>query len=202
MKDRRHYSLPDLPYGYGDLAPVISEEQLRIHHTKHHKAYVEGANMLLDSLDKARESNTDVDYGAIAKQLSFNTGGHRLHSLFWMNLMKPKAGNVPGGKISDVLIEEFGSFERFRKEFSQTALKTEGSGWAVLSFCPEVMRPIILQVEKHNVNVTPRRPVIMALDVWEHAYYLDYRNDRSKYIENAWSILNWDEVNKRLEELL
>jgi Fe-Mn family superoxide dismutase len=202
LSARKPYVLPDLPYGYTDLAPFISEEQLRIHHTKHHRAYVDNANALLDSLDKARNDNADADFGTIAKQISFNTGGHRLHSLFWKNLAKPKTGNMPDGKIAKVLTDEFGSFERFKKEFSQVALKAEGSGWAVLSFCPEVRRPILMQVEKHNVNITPKRPVIMVLDVWEHAYYLDYKNDRAKFIEGFWNIVNWAEVNKRLEELL
>jgi Fe-Mn family superoxide dismutase len=202
LSARKPYVLPDLPYGYTDLAPFISEEQLRIHHTKHHRAYVDNANALLDSLDKARNDNADADFGTIAKQISFNTGGHRLHSLFWKNLAKPKTDNMPDGKIAKVLTDEFGSFERFKKEFSQVALKAEGSGWAVLSFCPEVRRPILMQVEKHNVNITPKRPVIMVLDVWEHAYYLDYKNDRAKFIEGFWNIVNWAEVNKRLEELL
>ena len=202
LSARKQYVLPELPYGYGDLAPVISEEQLRIHHDKHHKAYVDGANALLNALDKARNDNIDADFGTMAKQLSFNTGGHRLHSLFWKNLMKPKTGNMPEGKIKEALMNEFGSFERFKKEFTQTAAKVEGSGWAVLSYCPEVMRPIIIQIEKHNVNVTPKRPIIMVLDVWEHAYYLDYRNDRGKFIEGFWNIVNWNEVNNRLGELM
>jgi Fe-Mn family superoxide dismutase len=196
------YTLPQLPYEYNALAPYISEEQLRIHHDKHHAAYVLGANSLLESLDKARKEGSEIDAGTIAKQLSFSSAGHRLHSMFWMNLAKPKQGNKPSGKISEAIDAEFGSFDRFRKEFTQVAVKTEGSGWAILTYSPETDRPIIMQVEKHNVNVNPKRPIIMVLDVWEHAYYLDYRNDRAKYVENFWNIVNWDEVNKRLEELL
>ncbi len=198
------YVLPELPYAYDALKPYISEEQLRIHHDKHHAAYVAAANALLESLEKARQGNTDLDYGTVAKQLSFNTGGHRLHSLYWKNLTPvDNTGKAPkpSGEIGNAIDREFGSFDRFKKEFSQTAAKTEGSGWAVLSFCREVERPIIMQVEKHNMNVTPRRPVILVLDVWEHAYYLDYKNDRAKYVENFWNIVNWDEVGRRLADL-
>ena len=198
----KYYVLPELPYAYNALAPIMSEEQLRLHHDKHHAAYVNGANALLESLDKARKDNSDLDYGTAAKQLAFNTAGHALHSLFWKNLRSPKEANKPEGKIDSVLNEEYGSFARFKKEFSQVALKTEGSGWAVLSYCLMTGRPIIMQVEKHHVNVNPRRPVLLVLDVWEHAYYVDYKNDRAKYIENFWSVTDWDAVNKRLEELL
>ena len=198
----KFYVLPELPYEYNALAPVMSEEQLRIHHDKHHAAYVNGANALLESLDKARKEGAEIDASTVAKQMSFNTGGHNLHSLFWKNLARPKDANKPAGKIASAIDSEFGTFERFKKEFSQVAVKTEGSGWAVLSYCLMTGRPIIMQIEKHNVNVSPRRPIILVLDVWEHAYYLDYKNDRAKYAENFWSIVNWDEVNKRLEELL
>jgi Fe-Mn family superoxide dismutase len=198
----KFYVLPELPYAYNALAPVMSEEQLKIHHDKHHAAYVNGANALLESLDKARKENADQDYGTLAKQLTFNSAGHRLHAMFWKNLSAPKAGNKPSGKIAESIDDEFGSFDRFKKEFGQVAMKTEGSGWAVLTYCLDTKRPIIMQIEKHHVNVNPKRPVLMVLDVWEHAYYLDYKNDRAKYVENFWSIVNWDEVNKRLQELL
>lgn len=198
----KKYSLMDLPYGYGDLAPNMSEEQLRIHHTKHHKAYVDNSNILLESLEKARASGSVLDYGAVAKNLSFNSGGMLLHNFFWKNLSKPQKDNKPHGKTADIINAEFGSFDRFKKEFTQVALKTEGSGWAALTFCMTLKRPLIMQIEKHNVNVVPRRPLLLVLDVWEHAYYLDYKNDRAKYIENFWGIVNWSEVERRLEELL
>jgi len=198
----KFYTLPELPYAYNALAPYMSEEQLRLHHGKHHAAYVNAANGLLESLDKARKDGSDLDYGAIAKQLSFNTGGHILHSLFWKNLTKSKEGNKPTGTIAKEINQEFGSFDRFKKEFTQVAVKAEGSGWAVLTWCPETSRPVIVQLEKHGVNAVPKRPVLMVLDVWEHAYYLDYRNDRAKYVENFWNVVDWDEVEKRLKELM
>ncbi|MGQ9506755.1 MAG: superoxide dismutase [Candidatus Bathycorpusculaceae bacterium] len=203
MEKTKFYVLPPLPYEYKDLAPYMSEEQLKIHHSKHHQAYVNGANAILQRLDKARKENAEIDIKSTLKELSFNIGGHLLHSLFWGNLAPPsKGGGKPGGKLSDVLDGEFGSFERFKKEFSQAAVSVEGSGWAALTFCKQTGRPIIMQIEKHNANVYPMFRILMVLDVFEHAYYIDYKNDRAKFVEAFWNIVNWEEVNKRLEETL
>jgi Fe-Mn family superoxide dismutase len=203
MEKGKFYSLPELPYGYKDLEPNISEEQLRIHHDKHHQAYVTGANAILERLDKARKEGTELDMKSTLKALSFNVGGHQLHSLFWYNLAPAgKGGGTPGGALGDAIEREFGSFDRFKKEFSQTAVSVEGSGWAALSFCKKTKRPIIMQIEKHNTNVYPMFKILMVLDVWEHAYYLDYRNDRAKFIDAFWSIVNWDEVNRKFEKVL
>jgi len=197
------YTLPKLNYGYGDLAPQMSEAQLTIHYQKHHQAYVNGANAILEKLEKARKENTDLDMRATLKELSFNIGGHLLHSRFWGNLAPAgKGGGAPGGKTGDEINKEFGSFERFKKEFTQTANSVEGSGWAALTYCMQTRRPIIMQVEKHNVNVYPMFRVLMVLDVFEHAYYLDYKNERAKFTEAFWNIVNWDEVNKRLDSLV
>ena len=201
--EKKFYILPKLPYNYNDLEPSISEQQLMIHHDKHHQAYVNGANGILEKLDKARKENTDLDFKSTLKTLSFNIGGHVLHSLFWPNLApSDKGGGEPGGILADYIEKEFGSFERFKNEFTQTAINVEGSGWAALSFCRQTKRPIIMQIEKHNVNVYPMFRILMILDVWEHAYYLDYKNERAKFVDVFWKIVNWDEVNKRLEEIL
>jgi len=196
------YVLPKLPYEYNQLVPHISEEQLKIHHQRHHQAYVNGANAILQRLDKARKEGADLDVKSTLKELSFNIGGHLLHSLFWENLAPTgRGGGKLGGGLADALEKEFGSFERFRKEFTQASASVEGSGWAALTFCRQTNRPIIMQVEKHNTNVYPMFRILMVLDVFEHAYYLDYKNDRAKFIEAFWNIVNWDEVNKRLQAL-
>jgi len=201
--EKRFYVLPKLPYGYKDLEPHISEEQLKIHYEKHHQGYVDGANSILQRLDKAREEGTELDVKSTFKALSFNVGGHVLHSLFWPNLAPAsKGGGKPGGVLGDAIEKEFGSFERFKKEFSEAAVSVEGSGWAALSFCRQTDRPIIMQIEKHNTNVYPMFRILMVLDVWEHAYYIDYRNQRAKFVDAFWSIVNWEEVNKWLEESL
>jgi Fe-Mn family superoxide dismutase len=204
MDTAKMYDLPKLGYDYDALAPVISEDLLRLHLDKHHAVYVKGANTILEKMDKARAENSDFDTKATFKELSFHIGGHLLHSLFWENLAPPGkgGGDKPSGKIAKVIEEEFGSFERFKKVFSQTATSTEGSGWAALTFCKKTGRPIVMQVEKHNTNVYPMFRILMVLDVWEHAYYLDYQNDRGKFVEAFWTIVNWTEVNKRLEDLL
>jgi len=199
MEKVRTFTLPKLPYDYNALAPYMSEEQLKLHHDKHHQTYVNGANSAFEKLDKARQENIDIDTKAVLKDLSFNIGGHLLHSIFWENLAPSgKGGGVPGGAIADIINEEFGSFERFKKEFSAAAASTEGSGWAALAIHPCVGRSLIMQIEKHNVNVFPTFNVLMVMDVWEHAYYVDYQNQRPKYIEAFWNIVNWDQVNKNL----
>ncbi len=199
MDKVRTFTLPKLPYDYNALAPHMSEEQLKLHHDKHHQAYVNGANAAFEKLDKARQENTDIDAKAVMKDLSFNVGGHLLHSIFWENLAPAgKGGGTPGGAIADVINKEFGSFERFKKEFSAAASTTEGSGWAALVMHPCIGRPLIMQIEKHNVNVYPTFNVLMVMDVWEHAYYVDYQNQRPKYIEAFWNIVNWDQINKNL----
>jgi Fe-Mn family superoxide dismutase len=204
MDANKFYSLPKLPYDYKALAPDISEEQLTLHHTKHHNAYVAGANALLQKFDAARKESADPDMKAALRELSFHVGGFRLHNLFFGNLAPAGngGGGAPKGELAKALDAEFGKFERFKKEFTQTATSVEGSGWAALSYCRTTGRPIIMQIEKHNVNVIPGFVILMVLDVWEHAYYLDYKNDRAKFVEAFWNIVNWDEVNKRLAGFL
>jgi len=203
MEEAKFYVLPKLPYEYKDLVPYMSAEQLRIHHSKHHQAYVNGANAILQKLDKARKEGADIDVKSTFKELSFNIGGHLLHSLFWGNLAPTgKGGGKPSGALNDALTKDFGSFERFKKEFTQAAVSVEGSGWAALTLCRQTHRPIIMQIEKHNTNVYPMFRILMVLDVFEHAYYIDYKNERAKFVDAFWNIVNWKEVNKRLEESL
>jgi len=200
MEKIKTFTLPKLPYDYNALAPYISEEQLKFHHDKHHQAYVNGANAIFKKIDDANEAKTLLDVKAISKELSFNIGGHLLHTAFWDN-MAPAGkggGGEPGGAIADLINKEFGSFDMFKKVFSAAATSTEGSGWAALAVHPCIARPLIMQIEKHNVNVFPDFQIIMVLDVWEHAYYIDYKNDRAKFVENFWNIVNWDKVNKNL----
>jgi len=202
MEASKPYALPELPYDYAALKPYISEEQLKVHYEKHHQAYVNGANAILQRLDKARKEGADIDVKSTLKELSWNIGGHLLHSLFWGNLAPVgKGGGKPSGALVEAIDREFGSFERFKKEFTQAAVSVEGSGWAALTFCRQTNRPIIMQVEKHNTNVIPAFRILMVLDVFEHAYYIDYKNDRAKFVEAFWNIVNWDEVNRRFEHV-
>jgi Fe-Mn family superoxide dismutase len=199
MEKIKSFTLPKLPYDYTALAPYISEQQLKLHHDKHHQAYVNGANAIFEKLDKARSESADLDNKAMLKELSFNVGGHILHTTFWENMAPAgKGGGKPGGAVADMIDMGFGSFERFKKEFTAAATSTEGSGWAALTVHPCIGRPLIMQIEKHNVNVYPTFNILMVLDVWEHAYYLDYKNERPKFVEAFWNLVNWDKVNKNL----
>jgi Fe-Mn family superoxide dismutase len=203
MEENKLYTLPDLPYAYNALAPHISEEQLKIHHDKHHMAYVKGANAIFEKLDKARTEGTDLDIKATLKELSFQIGGHLLHSLFWENMAPAgKGGSAPQGLLAKEIEKEFGSFERLKKEFTSAAASVEGSGWAALTYCLKTKRPIIMQIEKHNTNVYPMFGILMVIDVFEHAYYIDYKNDRAKFIDAFWNIVNWEKIDKRFEELI
>ena len=200
METAKPFSLPKLPYDYTALDPYMSETQLKLHHDKHHQAYVNGANAIFDKLDKVRKENAEIDIKSTLRELSFHIGGHLLHSIFWENMAPAgKGGGKPGGTIADALQKEFGSFERFKKEFSQAATSVEGSGWAALAKHPCIDRPLIMQIEKHNVNVYPSFHFLVVLDVWEHAYYVDYKNDRAKFVENFWNVVNWDYANKILK---
>jgi Fe-Mn family superoxide dismutase len=199
MEKIKSFTLPKLPYDYNALAPYISEQQLKLHHDKHHQAYVNSANAAFEKLDKARGENTDVDMKATLKELSFNVGGHILHSIFWENMAPTgKGGGKPGGAVADMINMGFGTFERFKKEFTTAATSTEGSGWTAIAVHPCIGRPLIMQIEKHNVNVYPSFKILMVLDVWEHAYYIDYKNERPKFIEAFWNVVNWDYVDKTL----
>ena len=200
MLNEKLYVLPKLPYDYKDLAPYISEEQLRIHHEKHHQGYVNGANAIFEKLDKARKEGAEIDIKSTLKELSFQVGGHILHSLFWNNMAPPGKGGKPGKALQTAIEKEFGNLEQFKKEFSSAASSVEGSGWAALALDNKTKRLLVMQVEKHNVNVYPGLQILMVLDVWEHAYYLDYKNLRAKFVEAFWNIVNWPEISKRFDE--
>ncbi len=193
------YSLPKLRYGYAELAPYVSELQLTIHHQKHHQAYVSGANSIFERMEKARKEGADYDAKSTLKELSFNVGGHVLHSLFWDNMAPSgQGGGSPGGRLGDAIDKEFGGIERFKKEFAKAAATVEGSGWAALAVEKASGKLLIMQIEKHNTNLYPNSSILLVLDVFEHAYYIDYKNDRAKFIDAVWSIVNWDEAARRL----
>jgi len=193
------YILPELPYEYNALEPYISEEILKLHHDKHHNAYVKGANAALEKLEKARKGEIEVDIKATLKELSFHIGGHVLHTIFWSS-MTPEKGE-PSGVLAEKISEEFGSVERFKDEFSKAANSVEGSGWAALMYCPLTERLIIQQIEKHNVNFAPGLQILACLDVWEHAYYPQYKNGRASFVKNWWNVVNWDFIEERLKRL-
>lgn len=189
------HTLPPLPYNYNALEPVISERIMKLHHDIHHQSYVDGLNKAELALQKARKNN---DYDLIKhweRELAFNGAGHYLHTLFW-RIMSPNGGK-PDRELLTEIQNSFGSFDQFKLQFTNAANKVEGSGWAILVWSPVSRRLEILQAEKHqNLSQWDIVP-LLAIDVWEHAYYLQYENKRKNYIENWWKIVNWNEVNKR-----
>jgi Fe-Mn family superoxide dismutase len=189
------YELPPLPYSYNALEPYISAHIMELHHARHHKGYVDGANAALEKLLKAREG-AEVDVKAVLKDYSFNLGGHLLHTVFWQN-MKPNGGGEPGGELLDEINKVFGSFTVFKKLYTQAAVSVEGSGWAMLVYDELRDSLSIIQVEKHNLNVVPGFIPLLVIDVWEHAYYLQYQNQRAKYVDAWWNVVNWSDVEKR-----
>lgn len=193
------HQLPPLSYPYDALEPYIDETTMRIHHDKHHQAYVDGLNNAELALVKARdEGNYDlIKYWE--GELAFNGAGHDLHTLFW-EIMNPEGGGKPEGELAEQIIQDYGSFEQFKAHFSAAAEKVEGGGWAILVWSPRSGRTQILQAEKHqNLSQWDNIP-LLPLDVWEHAYYLTYQNNRRKYIDNWWKVVYWPTVAARYKQ--
>ncbi|UOQ58502.1 superoxide dismutase [Leucobacter allii] len=192
------YSLPELPYDYAALEPHISGKIMQLHHDKHHQAYVTGANTALEQLAEARDSGNLAAVNKLEKDLAFNLGGHVNHTIFWNNL-SPEGGGRPEGELAAAIDEFFGDFEKFQAHFTATALGVQGSGWAVLAWDALGQRPNIVQLFDQQGNLPAGTIPLLQLDVWEHAYYLDYLNVRADYVKAFWNIANWQDVAKRFE---
>lgn len=192
------YTLPDLPYDYAALEPAISGRIMELHHSKHHQAYVTGANTALAQLAEARETGNLANVNKLEKDLAFNLGGHVNHSVFWTNL-SPEGGDKPTGELAAAIDDHFGSFDGFQAHFTATALGVQGSGWAVLAWDSIGQRLIIVQFFDQQANFPVGIVPLLMLDVWEHAYYLDYLNVRADYVKAFWELVNWPDVQRRFE---
>jgi Fe-Mn family superoxide dismutase len=192
------YTLPDLPYDYGALEPHISGEIMELHHSKHHAAYVKGANAALEQLATARDCEALGAVNMLEKNLAFNLGGHVNHSVFWPN-MSPDGGDKPDGELATAIEEHFWSFDGFRRHFTATALGVQGSGWSVLAWEPLGQRLVLEQVYDHQGNVSPGMVPLLLLDMWEHAFYLQYRTAKPDYVEAWWNVVNWADVTRRFD---
>ena len=191
------YELPDLPYAYDALEPHISAEIMELHHDKHHANYVKGANAALEALEAERNGEANADkIRALTKNLAFNLGGHTNHSIFWKN-MAPNAGGNPTGAIAEAIDRDFGSFEGFKKQFSAVANGLQGSGWAVAGYDHIAGRLIIQQMTDQQGNISVDFTPVLMLDMWEHAFYLQYKNVKADYVEAWWNVVNWNDVNER-----
>jgi superoxide dismutase, Fe-Mn family len=194
-----HYVLPDLPYDYSALEPHISARIMELHHDKHHKTYVDGANKACEMLEEARSSGDFTRMAAIERSLAFNLSGHVLHSLFWQNL-SPDGGGKPEGELAETIDRDFGSFDSLRKQLTQAAATSMGSGWGALVWDPISARLLTAQIHDHQGQALIGSVPLMVLDAWEHAYYLQYNNEKVKYFDAIWNVWNWKDVAERFAE--
>jgi superoxide dismutase, Fe-Mn family len=192
------HELPKLSYGYDALEPHIDAKTLEIHHSKHHQGYVTGLNEAEQMLAEARakENMPLVDYWT--KKSAFHGAGHYLHSLYWQS-MAPGGGGAPGNNLMNLINRDFGSFDKFKAQFTSIAKSVQGSGWAFLAMRPADKRLLVFQIENHEKlfpqNVVP----LLTIDVWEHAYYLKYQNKRADYVTSWWNVVNWANAEKMLD---
>ncbi|MGO3706367.1 MAG: superoxide dismutase [Mesonia hippocampi] len=193
-------ALPELPYDKNALNPIITEETFDYHYGKHHTAYVNNLAGLVKDTSLCEMSVEQIIQQAFTEKnasLFNNAAQHWNHSFFW-HCLSPNGGKAPGGKIAELITRDFGSFKEFKTLFSNTASKLFGCGWAWLAQNEQGILEIIPMKEAHT-PLTENKTPILTLDVWEHAYYIDYRNARPKFIENFWEIVNWDFANKNLK---
>lgn len=193
------YVLPDLSYDYGALEPNISGRIMELHHDKHHLAYVNGANTAIDALAEAREKNDLTMVNKFQKDLAFNLAGHVNHTVFWRN-MSPDGGDKPTGKLAAAIDNFFGSFDAFRAHFTASALGIQGSGWSILVWDILGQKLLIEQLYDHQGNLSVGSIPLLMLDMWEHAFYLDYQNVKPEYVKAFWNIVNWEDVQARFAE--
>ncbi|RFA09364.1 superoxide dismutase [Subtercola boreus] len=189
------YTLPDLPYDYAALEPHISATIMQLHHDKHHATYVAGANTANSALADARDKGDLGAVNKLEKDLAFNLGGHVNHSIFWTNLTPDTS--EPTGALAEAIGSDFGDLEKFKAHFTATALGVQGSGWSVLAYDVLGAKLSIFQLFDQQGNVPFGLVPLLMLDVWEHAYYIDYKNVRADYIKAFWNIVNWENVAAR-----
>jgi Fe-Mn family superoxide dismutase len=192
------YQLPDLAYDVGALEPHLSARIVELHHGKHHRAYVDGANTTLDKLASAREANDFSSIVGLEKTLAFNVSGHVLHSLYWQNL-NPNGGGEPTGSLAEAIGQHFGGFAAFKTQMTAATVAVQGSGWSALSWEPIAKRLLIEQIYDHHANTMQGATPLLVIDAWEHAYYLQYENRRPDYVTAIWNVINWADVASRYE---
>ena len=192
------YTLPDLEYDFAALEPHISGRIMQLHHGKHHAAYVAGANTTLDLMAEARDKNDLTWINKLQKDLAFNLGGHVNHSIFWKNL-SASGGDKPTGELAAAIDNFFGSFDGFRAHFTANAMGIQGSGWSILAWDVLGQRLIIEQLYDQQGNLVAASVPLLMLDMWEHAFYLDYQNVKADYVSAFWNIVSWQDVQARFE---
>jgi Fe-Mn family superoxide dismutase len=191
------YELPDLEYDPGALEPHISGRIMSLHHDKHHAGYVKGANTALARLHDVRLTEDFTAISMLEKDLAFNVSGHVLHSVLWTNL-SPHGGGEPAGDLAELIGATFGGFRSFRQQMTKAAATIQGSGWALASWEPVAGRLVVQQVFDHQGNHGQGTVPLLAIDAWEHAFYLQYENRKTDYLDAIWNVINWDDVARRL----
>jgi Fe-Mn family superoxide dismutase len=192
------YTLPDLDYDYAALEPHISARIMELHHSKHHKAYVDGANAAVAKLEELRDSGDYAAVNGVEKNLAFHLGGHTNHSVFWKN-MSPDGGGQPDGEVAAAIVEFFGSFDKFQAHFNANANAIQGSGWSILAWDTLGQRLNIMQLFDQQGNIPVGQIPVLQLDMWEHAFYLQYENVKADYVKAWWNVVNWQDVSARLD---
>lgn len=203
MTQQTTYQLPDLPYDFHELEPVISREIMELHYTKHHKAYVTNLNLALEKY-QAAELKKDIDQMiALQSAIKFNGGGHINHSIFWSILspVSKLSQDRPNGKLLQMIDQDFGSFDAFKEKLSTATVAIQGSGWGWLGLNKSKKLEIVTCANQDPASSVGLIP-LMGIDVWEHAYYLQYKNVRADYVKEMWKIINWKEVENRLQKSL
>jgi Fe-Mn family superoxide dismutase len=193
----KKYRLPALNYDYKDLEPAYSSELLELHYTKHHKAYVDGANKTRQELAASREARDFAHIAELQRNLAFNVSGHVLHSIFWCNIA-PGENSRPAGDLAKAIKASFGSLDLFRAQLSAVGLSIQGSGWASLAWDPLSQSLVIQQIHDHHANIASGNVPILVMDMWEHAFYLQYRNEKKRWVKAFWELVNWSDVGDRL----
>lgn len=193
------HTLPDLPYDYGALEPIISAEIMRLHHQKHHAAYVNNLNIAEEKLAEAQAKNDISAMIALEPALRFNGGGHINHSIFWKNL-SPSSGE-PEGDLLNAIKQSFGSLDEMKAQMSAAAIGVQGSGWAWLGCDPKThFLQITTCANQDPLKATKGLVPLFGIDVWEHAYYLQYKNVRPDYVKAIWNVVNWKDIEQRYQE--
>jgi Fe-Mn family superoxide dismutase len=198
------YQLPELPYAYDALEPVINAEIMELHHSKHHNAYVTNLNAALEKYIEAEKKQDMQQMIALQSAIRFNGGGHINHSIFWTNLAPQSegGGEPPRGSLAEAISQQFGSLDSLIEKFNAMTAPIQGSGWGWLGLHPQTKKLVLAACANQDPLSTQGLIPLLGIDVWEHAYYLQYKNVRPDYLKNIWKVVNWRNVAERYEAAL
>jgi len=198
------YQIPKLPYSFDALEPVISKEIMELHYEKHHKTYVANLNAALEKYVEAEKKQDLQQMVALQSAIKFNGGGHINHSIFWTNLCPQSqgGGELPLGNLAQAIEKQFGSLDSLIEKFNALAAPIQGSGWGWLGLHPQTKKLVLVACSNQDPLSTQGLIPLLGIDVWEHAYYLQYKNVRLDYLKNIWKVVNWKNVSERYEAAL